>query len=1073
MKKIKLNKDIFKSIKHSKSRFLSILLLMMLGSFALVGLFVTGPDMRKTGENYFNELNIADITIISDYGIDTSECEYIEKAQGIKEVEYIFLKDVTVKDTNISFRVFSKPENISKYELIEGSLPENDNEIAIDYSYSDNYKLGDTITFVEETNDENEILRIHEFKIVGYIYSGEMVSSLNKGETTVGTGELNSYAIVNKEVFESDVYMMAKLTFTDLEGINPYSDEYTDILQNHKDELEGLLKEEQYIRLEDIKVPYQQEINDGWKEIEDAKQELEDARKELSDAKISLEEAKKEIESNKSKLNTAYSEILNAEAQINLGESEYNSKLNEYNSNVEELNTKKAEYNTAISQIDNTQEEIISKKNELNIAKQQYLKYGETSNEYQYFLSTVYNPGIEQLQIVQNQIDSKLKELSEAKAQIDIADSALSTAKAELVTAKSKLDSSKSELVNAKEEYNNNLVKLNNAESEYVKKENEYNTKLIEFNEKEPDALKEIEEGEEDLNELQRKLDELELPIYSVDSRREVPGGSGYKIYTTVSEIIDSLAKVFPIFLYFVAALVTLTTMTRFVNEERINSGTLKALGYTDIDIMKKFVIYGFLAGTIGTIAGVILGHTLLPFIVYNTYNCGFTLPQIELHFYPRITVVSFLLSLISSVLPPIIAVKQELQDKPARLLLPKSPKEGTKILLERITPIWKHLSFTHKVTCRNIFRYKSRMFMTIFGVAGSVTMLFAGFGVQGSISNINARQFEEIIKYDAIVALKEDLTENEKMDLENLLNSDEIDKYADIYYENITKVAGKNNDKQEITLIVTENNTEFRNFINLADRREQTDINLDEDGAVVSERLADLLNARVGDKITITDSKDCERTIKISGICEMYVGHFIFMNSEYFEEVYEDTYESNSKLLLLKDNSTKNTETQVSKFMELSSVKGIVQNTTMYNQIDTIVDSLDMIMKILIVIAGLLAVVILYNLTNINVSERIRELSTIKVLGFHDREVTMYIYRETIILTILGIIFGWFTGMWLHSYILNVVPPDEVMFDPKRWIVAYIIPLVIIIMITLLLKLFVNKKLKKVDMLEALKSVD
>lgn len=649
----------------------------------------------------------------------------------------------------------------------------------------------------------------------------------------------------------------------------------------------------------------------------------------------------------------------------------------------------------------------------------------------------------------------------------------LNNAKKQLDSGKASLQIAKKELSNARTEYNTNLKKLEDAKKELQDKESEYNEKLQEFQEKEPEALQEISENETKLTESQEESDKLELPTYSVSNRREIPGGEGYSIYETVSEIVDSLARVFPIFLYFVAALVTLTTMTRFVNDERINSGTLKSLGYTNEDVIKKFTIYGFIAGMSGTVIGIILGHTLIPLIVYNAYSVGFTLPKIELHFHLGITIITILLSLISSIVPARIVATKDLQESTASLLQPKAPKAGTKIFLERIKPIWNRMKFTQKVTARNLFRYKKRMFMTIFGVAGAASILFAGFSVKYSISEINERQFEDIIKYDAIVVSNDDIEQEEKQELQNLLNSEEIKSYSSIYYEEISKETGKNNDKQNIKLIVPENTEQFNEYISLINRKSEESINLSSDGVVISERLADLLNVKVGDYFSYTDSKDKEQEVKVSGICEMYAGHFMFMNQEEYRNVYKDEFETNANLLLLKDNSIENTEEQVAKFMNLSAVKGVVQNTTLYNQINTIVESLDIIMLVLIIIAALLAIVILYNLTNINVSERIRELCTIKVLGFHNKETTMYIYRETIILSAIGIVVGWVIGILLHDYILTVVPPDEVMFNPTIWIGAYIIPLVTISIVSFVLKYYVNHKLKNVDMLEALKSVD
>lgn len=1170
MRKKTLRKDIMKSIHHSLGRFFSIMMLMALGSFALVGLFVAGPDMRETGKQYFKELDVADITIISDYGIDESEQNAIQKATNIKDLEYIYFKDVTIKDTNESFRIFSKPSKISLYEVVDGKLPIEDNEIAIDNEYKNDYKIGDTIFFKEKLNNEEDesTLKLHEFKIVGFINSGEILSTLNRGQTTVGTGELNGIAIVNETVFNSEVYMMAKITFNDTANLDPYTDEYNDIIQIHKDELSQLLKEQQNDRFLSIKTEYQTEIDDGRKELDDAKQELEDARTKLNDAKQDLADAKIEISKNETKLADAKSQIDSATIQISENESLLNQKQSEYDSNANQFTQKQNEYNSAISQFSQKQNEYNSKIAELNEKKKvlesaeteinqsqtelntqkktledgklQYEngiselktiienltlglsnpeitdemkveleknlvdaqnKLKETEIEYNTFLETVYTPNIAIITTYQQELDIKKTEfeksktelleaekalekakleldavnnqLSLAKKELDSGLNQLQSAKAQLDDNRNKLNNAKSELENAKTEYSSGIQKLNDAKSELKSKESEYNDKLKEFQDEEPDALAEIAENEEKLNDAQEELDKLELPTYSVSNRRESLGSEGYSIYGTVAEIIDSLAKVFPIFLYFVAALVTLATMARFVSEERINMGTLKALGYSDSDIIKKFVIYGFLAGMIGTIIGIILGHTLLPYIVYSAYSTGFSIPQIQFHFHPEITIIAIILSLISSVLPAYVVARSDLKEKPSVLLLPKAPKAGSKILLEYIKPIWNKMSFTHKVTARNIFRYKQRMLMTIFGVAGSSALLFTGFSVQSSISGINQRQFEEIIKYDIIVAQNEDLEAEEQNELNSLLESEEINSSSSIYYEEVTKVAGKNNDRQSITLIVPENEDDFTNYISLIDRESKEKIDFSSDGVIITERLADLLNVSIGDTITFIDSKDKERTVKVSNICEMYAGHFMFMNKVEYERIYNKIFEYNSKLILLKDSSIENTKIQASKFMELSSVKGVVQNTTLYNQIETIVESLNMIMKVLILVAGMLAIVILYNLTNINVAERIRELSTIKVLGFFDKEVTMYIYRETIILSIIGIIFGWGFGIFLHNYILNVVPPDNVMFNPVIWIGAYIIPLITVSLITLILKIYVNNKLKNVDMLEALKSVD
>lgn len=1113
MRKTMLWKDIRKTFSNSWGRFFSIMMLMALGSFALVGLFVTGPDMRETGKHYFEDLNVADITIIGDYGINEIDQGNIEKASDIKDIEYIYLKDVVVENTNISFRIFSKPESISKYEVVEGRMPEADDEIVIDSVYGNEYEIGDTINFTESSDIIGaKILKRHDFKVVGYINSGEILSSINRGQTTAGTGELNSFAVVNEEVFDSNVYMMAKITFKDTQGVDPYSDEYVDLIQEHKDNLSELLEDQPEIRMESIQEEYESKIDDGRKQLDEVKKQLEDAKAQLNEAKSQIESAKIQIEENEVKLNDAKSQIEKGEAEIAEKENYFNQKKSEYDSGISELAVKKNQLESGKEEINTKQKEVNDIKTQLQSAKQQYeegidsLKVGisqiesvitnpnlselekkqlekkmlgykaqleQIESEHNTFIEEIYNPGITKVNEAQAQIDEKNQELQNGQLAITQAEEKLVLAKAQLDEGNFQLENAKQQLVSAKSEYSSGISQLEGAKSELASKETEYNEKLEEFQEEEPKAEKEIKENEEKLNDARKEFEDLPGPVYSFNSRREIPGGEGYKIYSTVSSIIDSMTKVFPAFLYLVAALVTLTTMTRFVDEERINLGTLKALGYDDFDIIKKFTIYGTISGMLGTVIGIFLGHTLLPYIVYNAYSSGFTVPQIELHFNWKIAVLSIALSIISAVIPAYIVASKELKDKPSRLLLPKPPVKGSKIFIERITPIWSRMSFTHKVTARNIFRYKKRMLMTIFGVAGSVALLFAGFAVQHSIAGMKDSQFGDILKYDIIVAENSSSKESDKQELLDLLKSNGVDRYSPVYYETVSKVAGKNNDRQDIKLIVSEDANDFNSYISLKNRKSNEKLELTDDGAVISERLAELLGVKVGDTFTFTDNYDNERSVVVSNICEMYAGHFIFMNAEAYENVYDTSFNSNANLVMLKNSSIDNTKIESSKFVELSAVEGVVQNTTLTSQIDTIVTSLNKIMEVLIILATLLAIVIIYNLTNINVSERIRELSTIKVLGFFDKEVTMYIYRETIVLSLIGIIAGWGCGILLHSYILNVVPPDDVMFNPNRWNGAYAIPFVAITIILFVLKYYVNNKLKNVDMLEALKSVE
>ena len=1113
LKKKTLHKDIRKSFTSSWGRFFSILCLMILGSFALVGLKVAGPDMRATGKHYFTKLNLADITVISDYGIDEDDQAVINTTSNLDKIEYGYLKDVVIKDSKTSIRIFSKPENISTYELVDGKLPETDDEIAISNSYRGEYNIGDTIQFTEKEDIAgNTVLTNHVYKVIGYVLSSEIISNVNLGQTTAGTGDLKGYAIVIPDVFDSDVYMMARLTFKDTIGVDPYSDKYIDLIQEHKNELSTLLKDRPEKRLATIKSEYQADIDEGQQKIDDAKEKLHDAKTELDDAKSKIDAAKKEVSENEQKINDAETEISTKEQELEKQKVLLSQKQKEYNTGVSTLNEKKAEMKAAKEKLDQSQKEIDTNIAELKAGKKQYTdgislleqqmaginqslenpnltaqeqetlktqlavaneKLKQTKAAYKQYKTETYEPSMAKLQAAQETLDQKKEELQVAQTTITTNEKKLATAKQNLTAGDQKIYKATRQLNTAKATFTENKQKLADAKVEISDNEKTYKEKLKEYQDSKVEADQEIAENEKKLADAQETLNELKAPVYSLNSRRETPGSEGYRIYDSISSIIDSLANVFPIFLYFVAALVTFTTMTRFVDEERTNSGTLKAIGYSNHDIIKKFTIYGLLSSILGSVIGIILGHTVLPAIVYSAYKTGFTLPKIELHINWGVSILALILALISAVVPAYVVAKKELQDRPANLLLPKPPTSGSKIFLEYITPIWNRMSFTHKVTARNIFRYKKRMFMTIFGVCGSVALLFTGFGVQHSISGIGERQFGEIIHYDLIVAKNDNLTENQEKDIDELLNSDTVKQQSPIHYEELSKVAGSTKDKQTIKLIVPEDSDTFNEYIELVNRKTNDELALKDDGAIISERLAKLLGAAKGDKITINDSNNNEITIKVTDITEMYMGHFIFMNANAYQEVFNQNYSANANLVMLTTSNKENTEIQATEFMNLSGVKGVVQNTTLTTQIDTIVHSLDKIMKVLILVATLLAIVILYNLTNINVSERIRELSTIKVLGFYNGEVTMYIYRETLILSLFGIIVGYGFGFLLHRYIITAVPPDDVMFNPELWITTFIIPAIIIAVTTVVLGFFINKKLKHVDMLEALKSVE
>ena len=587
---------------------------------------------------------------------------------------------------------------------------------------------------------------------------------------------------------------------------------------------------------------------------------------------------------------------------------------------------------------------------------------------------------------------------------------------------------------------------------------------LTKEKEKLAEAEKSISQQVEKLEKSQKNLDNLPEPTYQVYNRQTIPGGQGYLMYSNATSSIRAVGNIFPVVLYAVAAIVTFTTMARFVDEERTNAGIFKALGYRSKDIIAKFLIYGMVAGTIGSIIGSILGHYVLAVVIANVITKDMVVGPTPIHFYWSYSLLALILTWLASVLPAYLVASRELHDEAAHLLRPKPPVKGSKILLEKVKFIWSRMSFTHKVTARNIFRYKQRMLMTIFGVAGSVALLFAGLGIQSSVAGVPSRQFEQIQQYQLLVAENSSATRQDKAILEEMLKGPAIKAYQKIYSKTLDKDFKGKAGLQTVTLMMTEKE-DLTPFIHLQHHQQELTL---KDGVVITAKLAQLADVKVGQTLEIEG-----KNLKVAAIAENYVGHFIYMSQASYEQIYGQLPQSNTYLVSLRDTNATSIERQAGLLMNQSAVSSVVQNASAIRLFDSVASSLNQTMTILVIVSVLLAIVILYNLTNINVAERIRELSTIKVLGFHNKEVTLYIYRETMVLSLVGIVIGLVSGYYLHQFLIQMISPATILFYPQVAWEVYALPIGAVLLILILLGFFVNHHLRKVDMLEALKSID
>lgn len=1151
MKKKTLNKDIRNSLRQSKGRFLSIMLLMMLGAFSLVGLKVSGPDIEDTLNGYMETANAADLFVVAGYGLSDEDQAEIQEENA--DVEFGYFADTVIGDTPSAIRVFSQTKDISTFELVSGEFPTKSNEVALSSTMADQYKIGDTIRLNE--SGSSTLLKEHEFTITGFVNSSEILSNTIKGVSSAGSGDLSGFAVVPKDAFDSEVYTIARLRYPDLRKWKTTSREYSDKVTELQQALEEKLADNGAVRLDSLKTTADDKISEGKEKIADAKSQLSDAEKKLADGKSEIEknektlvDGQKEVDSNEATIASGDAKLGAAWNQLEASRGQLESARVQIEQSVATLAEKKEQLEDASAKLTEAETQLAAKKEELASGREQ-LEAGQTqladakaqletgkadletkkialaqgkallasdpdaaaaqgvTEESLQAMETALTQAEAQLTQTEQALIAKEQVLTQKEKQLAAGQTAISNAEAELA-------SKKQQLVAGQEAYRQGLAKYYASYSQYVDGLDRYRegvaafeanagtlaegkAKLAEakktladgeakladaktqlkeseetYNEKKETADKDIQKAESELEKAEVDVSKLTKPKYSVYTRSTMLGSEGFFNMKTTAEGITSVGNLFPIVLYAVAALVTVTTMTRFVNEERINAGVLKALGYETKDVMKKFAVYGFTAGVSGTVLGILLGTYALPSALGATLMKDTVLPSIQLNFHPLIAVIAIVCSLICSVVPPLWIARRELHEQASALLLPKAPVAGSKILLERIPFIWNRLSFTHKVTARNIFRYKQRMFMTIFGVAGSVALLFAGRGILGSLDGIADRQFKEIITYDAIVSKDTVLTASEEAALHNYLSSSSVTSYSDVYSESVTREVPGVDDEQSVTVLVGKE-ASLSPYLHLNDTKSKKAVTLPAEGVLISEKLAKLLNVEVGNTFTLPNKDGVDVTLTVEGVVEMYAGHFVIMTPEVYAKAYGVVPQDNAIFVQFKDKDAASVQKAAADLMALGGVKAVVQNTSMVSRIDTIVASLSRVMMILTAVSILLAVVILYNLTNINVAERIRELSTIKVLGFLNKEVTMYIYRETILLSVIGMGVGILFGRVLHRVIIETVAPGFVMFNPAVGWFVYVLPCVIVIVILVALGYMVNHLLQRIDMLEALKSVD
>lgn len=612
-------------------------------------------------------------------------------------------------------------------------------------------------------------------------------------------------------------------------------------------------------------------------------------------------------------------------------------------------------------------------------------------------------------------------------------------------------------------------LKFTNMEKQLKVAQAQYQANWELFQKKKAKATKQFAKAEKNLQIEQQRLDALKKPRYYVLDRNNNPA---YSEYQENANRLTSLSTIFPIFFFLIAALVCLTTMTRMIEEQRTQIGLLKALGYGKGSIVLKYLVYGSLASVLGGVTGLLIGFHFFPKIIFNAYKTMYLMPEITTEKYGHIFLVSLVVAVICTTCTAFIACQAELRANASTLMRPRAPKSGKRILLERISFIWNKLHFTSKLTARNLFRYKDRMLMTVFGVAGCTALILTGFGLRDSISNIVDKQYGNIMRYDAAVQLDETAPKTARASYANLMKNANITSSITVAQSNLDAVkAGKAS--QKVSIIVPKNEQAFSKFVILRDRKEHNAEKISKKGVVVSEKLAKLYHLKVGSKLYLKNATNHEYQVKVTAITENYALHYIYMSPAYYQKTFAKSPVYNLDLLNLKNTSKAWQNNYAEKLIDSKAVVLVTYSNTISSLLENTLDSLDIVMIVLILSAALLAFVVLYNLTNINISERIRELSTIKVLGFYPKEVTMYVYRENIILTVLGILLGFFGGALLHRFVISTAEIDDMMFSPTIEPWSYFYAASLTLLFAGIVMFVMHQKLKHIDMIEALKSVE
>lgn len=1044
-----IRKSFRREIKGSFARFLSILLIVSLGVAFFSGIRSASPAMKKSADLTYDSQNFMDLTVRSTLGMTQDDLEAIAGIAGVSDVEGAFQKDYicAANGSNIVTTVLSLTDRINIFKVSEGRYPEVYDECLVDEQFINNSgcRIGDTISLTTgTTQDIEEQLKSTTYTIVGVGSTAEYLNE-ERGTTEIGDGTVDGLLIIPQQAFSLKQYTRLFVRVDGAAGLNCFSRRYDRTIENVKSSIQSISEERCNIRYNDFRYEANELISEAEDKFLQRKQtaidELESSYQQLSDAQTVLDVSKAELDSKRQMLEDAKT-LLDGQ-ELNLPDSEEmiataKTTLAELRSRFETTKTQLTQANRAISA---AEEELRQ-----NAATMTTAEYADAAfNIYSYkALAQLYES---QLDAIEISISSAEQRIANAEAIMNGDPNAISDTRAKLLEGDKALN-------DAQKELDESQKKLDEAKANYEQSKQDMTT--------------ELERAENQLDKYKQEIAETPVPTWYVTDRSAV---ESYASFKNDADGIAAVGLIFPIVFFLVAALVSLTTMTRMVEEQRTQIGTYKALGYTRKEIAQKYISYALLATVLGSVLGAVVGEFTIPTLVVTTYKSVYLyLLKTSISFNFIYAFIAMALAVICTVGAVLLVLKKVLRSGPAALMIPEPPKAGKKIFLEKFQNFWLRLNFSQKAALRNLFRYKKRLYMSLFGVAGCMALLIVGFGINDSVSSMTDKQFDKVWNYQGFATIDEALTTAERRTtLSEISSISGVSEYMQARRE-LSFVNSNAGTQQNAYIIVPQNVDQLSSFVRMQSRFPVHQYLPNDQGVVITEKLAKLLDVKLGQTITFKSSEEgtASAQVTVVGIVENYVYHYVYMTPAMYKTLFGESAVLNTIMIKTGEIDPDVIEESLSSIDGITSVS---MNNTQREKIDKTTDNLILIVALMIVSAALLAFVVLYNLNNINIEERKRELATLKVLGFYNKDLNKYIFRENAIITFMGIIIGLVIGLVLHFVIMLSVETDMMMFGRSIKWYSVIISIILTILFTVIVDRIMSKKLTKINMVEALKS--